>query len=292
LRPIRKGDRGAAVEDVQRRLISLGADLGPTGVDGVFLGATRTAVRAFQRARDLHEDGEVGPQTWAALVDATFALGDRLIYLRYPYLHGEDVRVVQSALNALGFASGDVDGIFGAFTERAVRDFQANTGIAVDGVVGPDTVRALDGLRHAWSGRSCPPPSELRASPARIAAVLRGRRVVIVCDGATQDVAGRLANLALASEAGADVRVASGERVPADGLVVELAASAPPGVTALIAGPDGAALADGVAAAVAAGDGAGRWVVVIAGNMARDDHAVQAMAVSLLDGLCQGLVGS
>ena len=87
MRPIREGDRGAAVEDVQRRLITLGADLGPTGVDGVFFGATLAAVRAFQHVRGLDEDGEVGDHTWAALVDATFSLGDRLLYLRHPYLH-------------------------------------------------------------------------------------------------------------------------------------------------------------------------------------------------------------
>src|SRR5450759_569983 len=137
VRHIRKGDRGPAVEDVQRRLLVLGEDLGTTGVDGCFLGATYAAVVAFQRERGLDEDGEVGPETWAALVDATFTLGDRLLYLRYPYLHGADVRSLQQALNALGFACGETDGIFGAFTERAVREFQANMGLDADGIVGP-----------------------------------------------------------------------------------------------------------------------------------------------------------
>ena len=40
MRPIRPGDRGPAVEDIQRRLLALGYDLGITGVDGVFLGRT------------------------------------------------------------------------------------------------------------------------------------------------------------------------------------------------------------------------------------------------------------
>lgn len=292
MRPIRKGDRGAAVEDVQRRLISLGADLGPSGVDGVFFGATYTAVRAFQHDRGLDEDGEVGPHTWAALVDATFSLGDRLIYLRFPYLHGEDVLAVQIALNALGFASGAADGIFGAFTERAVRDFQANVAIGVDGIVGPDTVRALDGLRHAWAGRSYPPPAELRASAARTASVLRGRVVVIACDTSTRPVADRVANLALASEPEADVRVVIGMPAPGPDLVIELVGAIPPGVTALTVGPDGAALAGSVAAAVVGGRTGDRWAVVVAQDSVRDEHAVQALAASLLDGLCLGLSGS
>ena len=292
MRPIRKGDRGAAVEDVQRRLISLGVDLGPTGVDGVFLGATCAAVRAFQHDRDLDEDGEVGPHTWAALVDATFSLGDRLIYLRYPYLHGEDVRAVQGALNSLGFAAGSIDGIFGAFAERAVRDFQANTGIAVDGIVGPDTVRALDGLRHAWSGRSYPPPTELKGSAARTASVLRGRAVVIVCDEPSRELGERVANLALAAEPEARFTVTDTANGGDAGVVIELTATAPSGATAIRAGGDGITLARELAAAVADGSGVGRWVVVVAGIPAGDDHAVQAMAAALLDGVCSGLSGS
>ena len=80
--PIAQGDRGPAVEDVQKRLLTLGFDLGPTGVDGVFWGATLTAVRRFQADHSLDEDGVVGNETWAALVDATFRLGDRLLGAR------------------------------------------------------------------------------------------------------------------------------------------------------------------------------------------------------------------
>ena len=292
MRPIRKGDRGAAVEDVQRRLISLGADLGPTGVDGVFLGATYSAVRVFQHDRDLDEDGEVGPHTWAALVDATFSLGDRLIYLRYPYLHGEDVRALQGALNSLGFAAGSVDGIFGAFAERAVRDFQVNTGIAVDGVVGPDTVRALDGLRHAWSGRSYPAPTELQGSAARAASVLRGRTIVVVCDGSTVHVGERVANLAYAAEPEAHVTVGDGTAKGAADLVVVVLGRVPSGVRAIDSGGDGQALARHVAEAIAGGSDSRDWAVVVAHGSVEDDHALQALAVSVLDGICSGLSGS
>ncbi len=42
-----------------------------------------------------------------------------------------------------GRVTGDVDGIYGPLTRRAVRRFQDREGLTVDGVVGPDTWRAL-----------------------------------------------------------------------------------------------------------------------------------------------------
>lgn len=290
MRPIRKGDRGAAVEDVQRRLIALGADLGRTGVDGVFLGATYAAVLTFQRERLLDEDGVVGPQTWAALVDATFTLGDRLLYLRFPYLHGEDIRELQSALNALGFACGAADSIFGAFTERAVRDFQKNTGLASDGIVGPDTVRAVEGLRHVWSVKSQPPPEELRASASRSAAVLADVEIVLACSGATGALAERLANLAQASEPGARVRRGPTQEHSAGALVIELTDSAVASAPMVSAQDGGAALSRRLAAAiVSVASSPERLVVVLVEEPVREEHALQALAVSLLDGLCSGL---
>jgi hypothetical protein len=57
---------------------------------------------------------------------------------------GEDVEEVQQLLGTHGFAVG-VDGDFGPQTETAVEDFQAQMGLEVDGIVGPDTIAALRG---------------------------------------------------------------------------------------------------------------------------------------------------
>ena len=64
----RRGAQGAEVARIQMRLKELGDYLGP--IDGDFGGGTEAAVRAFQRARGLTADGEVGPRTWAALFPA------------------------------------------------------------------------------------------------------------------------------------------------------------------------------------------------------------------------------
>ncbi len=208
MKPILPGGRGSAVEDIQKRLMVLGYDLGPTGVDGVFLGMTRDAVVAFQNEQGLSEDGVVGTETWSALVDSTFTLGDRMLYLRLPHFHGNDVRELQEAMNTLGFACGTVDGIFGAFSEHAVREFQRNSGQPDDGIVGPGTVRSLDSLRHVWEGKDPTSPSAATTSHARRVEALSRRPVELVITGdRAADIADRVVNLARATDESAPIWV-------------------------------------------------------------------------------------
>ena len=56
---------------------------------------------------------------------------------------GNDVKWVQYALNREGFNCGEVDGIFGKGTKRAVIAFQKAKGLGADGIVGPKTREAL-----------------------------------------------------------------------------------------------------------------------------------------------------
>ena len=58
---------------------------------------------------------------------------------------GEEVRILQTALNEQGFDCGEVDGKFGTKTEAAVKAFQAANGLKVDGIVGRMTWAALNG---------------------------------------------------------------------------------------------------------------------------------------------------
>jgi peptidoglycan hydrolase-like protein with peptidoglycan-binding domain len=54
-----------------------------------------------------------------------------------------DVAALQVAMSALGLYPHPVDGITGPWTVGAVRSFQSSHGLAVDGVAGPQTLRAL-----------------------------------------------------------------------------------------------------------------------------------------------------
>lgn len=56
---------------------------------------------------------------------------------------GDDVRAVQTRLCELGYTPGVLDGIYGANTEQAVREFQTRNGLQVDGQVGPNTWNEL-----------------------------------------------------------------------------------------------------------------------------------------------------
>jgi len=56
---------------------------------------------------------------------------------------GDKVKELQQWLTDYGYYSGDIDGNFGADTEKAVKSFQEESGLIVDGVVGNDTKNAM-----------------------------------------------------------------------------------------------------------------------------------------------------
>ncbi len=58
---------------------------------------------------------------------------------------GPEVAEVQCLLDRAGLSPGEVDGIFGPLTQRAVKRVQQRDGLVVDGIVGPHTWRALRG---------------------------------------------------------------------------------------------------------------------------------------------------
>lgn len=59
------------VQQVQRRLIARGYNVGPSGADGRFGPDSDTATRRFQRMNGLTPDGVVGPLTWQKLSVST-----------------------------------------------------------------------------------------------------------------------------------------------------------------------------------------------------------------------------
>lgn len=143
----REGSTGEAVRDIQRRLLSFGAAVDESErARRVFGPSTTRAVRGFQQQRGLISDGIVGPETWRELVEASWHLGDRVLYVRSPQMRGDDVRELQQRLSKLGFDPGRIDGILGPQTIRSVVEFQRNYGLPADGIIGAGTIRALVGM--------------------------------------------------------------------------------------------------------------------------------------------------
>lgn len=164
---IRQGARNVYVQEIQFFLqkIALFTDDVPTvKIDSSFGSATRSAVISFQKLAGLTADGIVGRVTWNALVRAyqdtlNVDVPSQSIMPEYPGealrigSTGENVRIVQTALNAINQAQGNlssiaVDGIYGNATSNAVRNYQQNNDLTVDGVVGRAT---WNSLRNVYS---------------------------------------------------------------------------------------------------------------------------------------------
>ncbi|HEV2778499.1 MAG TPA: N-acetylmuramoyl-L-alanine amidase [Actinophytocola sp.] len=181
MRVLRRGDGGPAVAEVRSTLAALGL-LPPANGNGTgheFDPAMEHAVRAFQQQRGLITDGVVGPTTYRALRDATYQLGARpLAFLISTPVSGDDVLDLQNKLLELGYDAGRPNGIFGAQTEQALRNFQRDYGLTVDGICGAETVRALRQLSPRTRGGR---PVLLREQERvrRAGPRLRGKRIVI-----------------------------------------------------------------------------------------------------------------
>ena len=203
---LRRGETGEEVRDLQLRLATLGAQIGDAQAS-LYDAATERCVRAFQETRGLRVDGICGPQTWAALVESGYALGDRLLYLRRPMLRGDDVAELQGRLNALGFDAGREDGILGPATARALTDFQRNAGLGFDGICGATTVAALARLGDRRTGSV----AEVREREGlRSARRLDERRVYLWCTPGLQPL-GAAVSRGLAESGAETVLDASGE---------------------------------------------------------------------------------
>jgi N-acetylmuramoyl-L-alanine amidase len=146
-----KGDSGPVVTEVRSTLARLG--LLDESDSELFDQEVDLAIRAFQQRRGLKVDGMVGGQTYRALDEARWRLGDRTLRLESPRLmRGDDVAALQSRLLTMGFDVGRIDGIFGPRTEQAVREFQLSVGLLTDGVGGPETFIALARLSRTITG--------------------------------------------------------------------------------------------------------------------------------------------
>jgi peptidoglycan hydrolase-like protein with peptidoglycan-binding domain len=137
-RMLKKGDSDELIRNVQAILMELGyMDFDePTDYFG---NQTLEALTTFQRHNDLLADGVLGETTYALLVS-----GQAKEYVMQEGDEGDDVKEVQDRLYELGYLDkGSRTGVFGEKTAAAIRSFQSNNNLKVDGKVGSKTLNTL-----------------------------------------------------------------------------------------------------------------------------------------------------
>jgi peptidoglycan hydrolase-like protein with peptidoglycan-binding domain len=129
---------GATGHDVRRlqRIFVMTKTLGPSNITGTFDVTTELVVKDFQDGAGLVADGIVGPATWQALP------ADPNTPVLARGASGSVVTALQQGLKKYSIPAtdpGPVDGDFGPKTEAAVKGFQQDRTIHVDGIVGDQT---------------------------------------------------------------------------------------------------------------------------------------------------------
>lgn len=195
---IKYKDTGAAVYDIQSRLNKVGL-LDSSFINGNFDKETSDAIINFCKEFNIKTRDYCDDEVWNTLVNESYSLGDRTLYLRMPNFSGADCKQLQKILGTLGFSVGVEDGVFGALTESALRHFQQNLGLPSDGIVGAYTYQAIKSLQHSWEGKSSYNSSR-NLGYVRAFNVLENNKVCLFGrDEFSRSVAKRMSNLSLAT---------------------------------------------------------------------------------------------
>ncbi|GLZ29085.1 lysozyme [Lentzea sp. NBRC 105346] len=176
---LRQGATGASVVEAQCQLnlATKASRYTPIAADGSFGSGTLARVKAFQACAGLSVDGNIGPQTWAALntwsahprrcgTSTTSAVQSSVCghSSAQPTLrkgaNGVDVKELQCRLNLamdpFHYAPLTIDGDFGGGTENRVVQLQMCANLGTDGVAGPNTWAKV--VEWSRTGGYCAPP--------------------------------------------------------------------------------------------------------------------------------------
>lgn len=134
------GSTGRGVKMLQEALMRFTIAL-PSGADGSYGPETKQGVQTFQQHNAILDNGIAGAVTFDTLDKAL-----NTYYLEpgsSGTIYGSVTRMLQSQLNQNGFDL-EIDGSYGPKTVQAVKDFQQDHSLHVDGIAGPRTLNLLD----------------------------------------------------------------------------------------------------------------------------------------------------
>lgn len=168
------GDRGSKVKTIQQHLHETGYYL--STIDGIFGAKTMEAVQHFQNKQGLISDGIVGEETISRLIGTKITVknevksqqalppvfqtavyfpnnnavhlsnyqGDEEVnYLQYGD-QNDEVATLQNQLLKTGYYQGSADGVYGSYTQQAVRTLQRNHSLQLDGLAGEEVESFLE----------------------------------------------------------------------------------------------------------------------------------------------------
>ena len=149
---LQTGDTGKDVTVLQSALKELGF-LNQTA-NGTFDAATAAALKAFQKANNIRQDGIAAPEVLKLIFEGkpVNSKGKKVTVNTLPNrevseLHsgqmGEQVVDLQQRLQKLGMYTGEITGTYGTATVNAVKKFQETHKLIQDGKAGANTLRLL-----------------------------------------------------------------------------------------------------------------------------------------------------
>ena len=183
---LRAGMTGSDVKQLQENLIQLKYLTGKA--DGKYGVKTVAAVRAFQKANGLTQDGIAGEKTLMAVysgsakeAETVFTAADAGTVQTSASSSlkqgskGTEVKNLQSQLISLGYLTGKADGVYGRLTTAAIKAFQKDNKLTADGIAGKKTLAKLNSSTAAAAQK---PQAAATPAPTAVpgaAAALSGR---------------------------------------------------------------------------------------------------------------------
>lgn len=167
------GSQGAAVKALQQALEELG--FYTKAIDSKYGSGTESAVKAFQDRNKLTASGIADAQTQQLIFEGE-PLNNRGKKIEvktlppiprvtiYPGDRGDAVVDLQQQLTSLGLYKGKLDGEYGSGTQDALKAFQSNNHLKVDGVVGKDTQAKLASVSASQGAAAASDPAPITSS--------------------------------------------------------------------------------------------------------------------------------
>lgn len=140
---LQHGMQGEAVRALQEALVQAGYLA--RAVDGEYGSTTVKAVAEFQKDKKIRVTGIADDETRKAIeraIDKGYRNGGGIVYAEGN--RGDEIIAMQKKLIRLGYLEGELDGVYGSDTVRAVKKLQKEQGIPLSGAVDEATWKVLE----------------------------------------------------------------------------------------------------------------------------------------------------